>query len=70
MVDDVQQQLKRRPNRLSLADGGIAMQDLLKHFGIGHEALSRRDQALQEKLRLAVVRVRRTDEGTSGYWNR
>ena len=34
------------------------MQDLLKYFGVGYEALSRRNQALQEKLRIILVRVR------------
>jgi len=62
IIHDFQKQLECRRNRFSSADGGIPMQDLLKHFGVGYEALSRCDQALQEKLRFGLVRVRRADE--------
>lgn len=62
IIHNLQQDLKRGINRVSFAYGSIPMHDLLKHFGVGHEALSRRDQALQEHLRLTLVRVRRADE--------
>jgi len=62
IIHNVQKQLECRPNGFPLAYGGIPMQDLLKHFGVGYETLSRRDQAFQEKLRFGLVRVRRTDE--------
>ena len=49
VVHDIRQQLKCRTNRLAFADGGIPMQDLLQHFGVGNEALSRYDATKKRK---------------------
>lgn len=62
IVDDVQQELERGADCFPLADGDVSMKDLLQDFGVGHKALSRCNQALQEKLGLALVRMRRPED--------
>jgi hypothetical protein len=41
IVDNIQNHLKRRPDRLSSIDACIPVQDLLQHFRIGNQPLSR-----------------------------
>lgn len=61
-VHNTQYDLESRPNRLSFIDRGVPVDNLLKHLGIGHKPLSRRDQPLEQKLGFSLVRVRGTDE--------
>ena len=43
-------------------DGRVAVQDLLEHLGVGHQALASRNQAFQEHLGLRFSRVGSPDQ--------
>ena len=60
--DDIQYELEGRPDRFSFVDRSVPMDNLLQHLGVSHKPLPRCNQALQEKLRLGLVRVRRTNQ--------
>ncbi len=62
VVHDIQDELEGRPDRFSSVDRSVPMDNLLQHFCVNHKTLSRCNQALQEKLRLGLVRVRRTNQ--------
>lgn len=38
------------------------MQDLLEHFGVGHQPIARRHRVAQQPLGLILVRMRSPDE--------
>ena len=61
VVHDIQYKLEGRPDRFCSVDRSVPMDNLLQHLGISHKPLSRCNQALQEKLRLGLVRVKRTN---------
>ena len=44
------------------ASSGVSMHNLLKHLGVSDQPPSTRNQALQQKLRFTLVRVRGADE--------
>lgn len=62
LIDDAEQGVKRRLDCVAAVDGNVAVQDLLKHFGIRNEALPVADQFLEQALRVALMRMRRTNE--------
>jgi len=62
LVNDVQNYLEGWGDGFSFADRRVPMQDLLQHFRISDQSLSRRDKAFQQDLRLSFVRMWRADE--------
>jgi len=62
VIHNIQYELEGRPDRFSFLDRGVPMNNLQQHLGVGYKPLSRCDQALQEELRLGLVRVRRTNQ--------
>lgn len=57
LVDDAQQSVERGLNGVLPLDGEIAVENLLEHFRICHEASPLRDTSLEESLRLNLVGV-------------
>src|SRR3982750_2638679 len=62
IVYNIQQHVEGWPDRVSSADRGVTMNDLLQYLSVGHQTLSRRNKTLQQELRLGLVRVRGPNE--------
>jgi len=62
IVNDVQNYLEGWPDGLPFADCRVPMQDLLQHFRVSDQPLSRRDKALQQNLSLTLMRMWSADE--------
>ena len=58
VVNNIQNQLKSRPNGLSRADGRVPVEDFLKHLGVRDQSLARGNQTLRQELSLGCVRMR------------
>lgn len=54
--------VERRLNSIMAADGDIAVQNLLKDLGIGHQSLAIANQSFKQSLRVALVGMRRTHQ--------
>ena len=61
-VDHAEQQVECGLDGLAAPDGRVAVADLLEHFGVGQQHLSRRDGAFEQALRIQLVRVGGADE--------
>src|SRR5258706_2487854 len=62
LVDDVKQGIECGLDRLSAADSGVAVQNLLKHLCTGHQPLTTADELLDQALRVSLTRMRRSDQ--------
>jgi hypothetical protein len=49
-------------DKIGTADGDIAMENLLKDFGIGDEAFAVADESFEQALRVGFVRMRAADQ--------
>jgi hypothetical protein len=61
-VDYFQRNLKRRPDGFTPVHRGVAVEDLLQHFGVRDQTLPRCNQTLQDDLRFRFVRMRSPDQ--------
>ena len=58
LVHEAQHGIEGRLDRVEAVDGDVAMENLLEHLGVGHEALPLGDAALQEPLRVRLQGMR------------
>jgi hypothetical protein len=56
-VHDAEDCVERGADRIPSVDRNVAVQDLLEHLGIGHEALTVDDRAFEEVPRQVLVRM-------------
>jgi hypothetical protein len=61
-VNNIQQALQRWPNRFAPVYGCVPMENLLQNLGAGHKALPGGGHALEQRLSIRFVGVRRSDE--------
>ena len=62
LIDNSEQSIKCRLDSIAAADGYVAMQDFLEHFGIGNKAIAFTDELFDQALGVRFVRVRRADQ--------
>ncbi|HVK87865.1 MAG TPA: hypothetical protein VM513_27285 [Kofleriaceae bacterium] len=62
LVDDAEQSIERGLDRVLPLDRHIPMKNLLQYLGVGDETLTIRDRALDQALRVDLVRMRSSDE--------
>jgi len=62
LVNDAEQGVEGWLDGVTAVDGDVAVQDLLQHFGVGHQALAVADQFFEQSLRVAFVGMGRADE--------
>jgi hypothetical protein len=62
LIDDTEQGVERRLDRVTAVDGDVAMQNLLEDLRVRHETLASRDRLFQESLCVGLVGVRRPHE--------
>ncbi len=62
LVDNAQQGVERRADRVASGDGHVAVEDFLEDRNVGDESLAARDGALEEPPRDALVGMFGTDE--------
>ena len=61
-IDDTENRIKGRLNGIAAIDGNIAVQYLLKHFGIGYQTLAVAKQLFHQALRVDFMWVGRADQ--------
>jgi hypothetical protein len=57
LIDDAEQRVISRLNRIAPIDRRIPMKDLLKNFRVRYEPLTLADQSLQQALRVGLARM-------------
>ncbi len=62
LIDDAKERVKCGLDGVAAVDRNVAVQDLLKRFGIRNQALPLADQLLEPSLRVAFARMRRAHE--------
>jgi len=62
LIDNTEERIKRWLDSIAAVDCNVAMQDLLKHFGVRNQALAVTDQLLEPSLRVALVRMSGADQ--------
>jgi hypothetical protein len=62
LVDDRQEHVESRLNRVGSVDCSVPMQDLLEYLGVGDQLIPIGDKALHRPLRIDLVGVSRADE--------
>jgi len=62
LVDDVQERIECRLNRIAPIDRDIAVQDLLQNFCVRYEALTAADEFFERALRVDLMRMRRANQ--------
>src|SRR5579859_8026154 len=60
LIDNAEQSVECRLDRVPAVDGHVAMQNLLQNFGIGDQALAVIHQLFEPSLGVTLVRVRRS----------
>lgn len=66
LIDNSEQGVKRRLDRVPAVNGDIAVKNLLQYVGVRNQPLPFADKSFQQLLRIALVTMSRTDEI---HWN-
>ena len=62
LVDDAEESVERRLNRVAPVNRDVPMQDLLQHFHVDDQPSIVDREAFEEPLRVGLVRMRGADE--------
>jgi hypothetical protein len=62
LIDNSQQGVESRLDRVAAIYRDVAMQDFLKHLGVGNQALAIADEFFDQSLRVGFMRMRSADQ--------